>query len=218
MNNQVQRLILILVVLTLQSCANQGIYSSQYLKKDNEPNEFTSDVIGVELTLPRGTEWELAHDKASSDEYIKEWIPKGESINTYSWIIVEQKLHFGHSDTALTTHLTLFDVARKACVDVLVFGPDQIDVNGHKTTAGRAICSNQRGKSYGTLMDQRIIASGNYAFIITSELRTPPSNKAGVIKFENQYDSALLSRRQDVSSKFIRQNLKVCFKSTGTCE
>jgi hypothetical protein len=71
-NIQIQRRFIIFIFVVLQSCANQGIYSSQNSNKNSEPNEYASDVVGVEIALPNEVEWVLVTERAHGNEYLKE--------------------------------------------------------------------------------------------------------------------------------------------------
>ena len=171
-------------------------------------------ITGIEITLPLQTEWVLVTDQSDSEQYIKEWVPKGQTAQNSNWLIVEQKLKLGSMTSAKSFQKKMFKLAKKACTDVLYNGPEKIVVNKHKTSVGRIMCAKQNGKDYGTFTDQRVLVDGISVYIVTSEIRIPPSEKAGVLKFNaGKFDAKSFMSTQDKSAMFIRKSVQVCFNN-----
>ena len=170
-----------------------------------------TNVVSIHVELPKNVEWSLVSDRAGELQYIKEWVPKGENPLTAKWLISEQKLTLGSSISAEAFQKQMFSFSKQGCADVLFNGPQEIDVSGHKTSVGRIMCSTQNGKPFGTFTDQRVIVEGLIAYVVTSELRIPASQKAGVLPFgkdklEEMKEFMLL---QGVSSKLVRESVHV---------
>jgi hypothetical protein len=173
----------------------------------------------IHVTLPSAIEWELATDQSDDTRYLKEWIPKGSSFDTAKWLIVEQKLVLPKKVSAKNYLLTIFSGARAACSHVLFNGPEPLNLQNMEGVAGRFMCARQNGKNYGTFTDQRIIIDGQTVFVITSELRTRASERAGTLSFpEGDKDAAArFMRQQDVSAKFVRNAVGICSVGSAGC-
>lgn len=163
----------------------------------------------IKVTLPSAIEWELATNHSGNDQYLKEWIPKGSTFDSTKWLIVEQKIVLAKKISAKDFLLNIFSGAKAACSHVLFNGPEKLNIQNKESVAGRFMCAQQKGKSYGTFTDQRVVTDGKIVFIITSEIRTEATEKAGVFAFPNKDAAANFMRQQDISSKFVRNAVSI---------
>ncbi|QTH71613.1 hypothetical protein [Pseudoalteromonas xiamenensis] len=171
----------------------------------------SSSVTSVNVELPQNVKWSVVSDRADNSQYIKEWVPEGENPITYKWIITEQMLTLGSKTSAESFQKQMFSLSKQSCTDVLFNGPQEIDVNGHKTSVGRIMCANQYGKPFGTFTDQRVVVDGITAYVVTSELRIPASKKAGVLAFgkDQLEEMKEFMALQGASSKLVRESVKI---------
>lgn len=130
---------------------------------------------------------------------------------------MEQKFLLGSSVSAESFIKRMFSLARNACTDILYNGPEKMISEGHETYVGRFMCAQQKGKSYGTFTDQRVVTQGNEVYVVTSELRLPSSIKAGVLSFpKDQFNEMKpFLERQEVSARLVR-SVQVC-TAVGGC-
>jgi len=170
------------------------------------------------VELPSGHEWDLVTDTSQDGQYLREWIPQGSTLSNTDWIISEQKLKTGNTSSKKFIKL-MFSSARKACSDVRYHGPTEIITKAHSTYVGVIMCAQQIGREYGSLTYQRVIASGTDVFVITSELRVPPSSVAGVIEFPNdQTDSTKrFFERQNASGELVQNSISICLQGETDC-
>ncbi|GAB6262632.1 hypothetical protein [Photobacterium sp. R1] len=171
----------------------------------------SSSVTSVNVELPHNVKWSVVSDRADNSQYIKEWVPEGESPITSKWIITEQMLTLGSKTSAESFQKQMFSLSKQSCTDVLFNGPQEIDVSGHKTSVGRIMCASQHGNPYGTFTDQRVVVDGITAYVVTSELRIPASKKAGVLAFgkDQLEEMKEFMALQGASSKFVRESVKI---------
>jgi len=170
------------------------------------------------VELPSGYEWNLATDTSQDGQYLREWIPQGSTLSNTDWIISEQKLKTGNTSSKKFIKL-MFSSARKACTDVRYNGPVEIITKGHSTYVGLIMCAQQIGQEYGSFTDQRVIASGTDVFVITSELRLPPSQVAGVLEFSNDQTDSIKTfvEHQNASGVFVRSSIRICLQGETDC-
>lgn len=170
-----------------------------------------TNIVSINVELPKNVEWFLVSDRKDELQYIKEWVPEGENPLTARWLISEQKLTLGSSISAEAFQKQMFSLSKQECMDVLFNGPQEIDVSGHKTSVGRIMCSTQNGMPFGTFTDQRVIVDGSTVYVVTSELRIPASQKAGVLAFgkEQLEEMKEFMSLQGVSSKLVRESVRV---------
>jgi hypothetical protein len=175
-------------------------------------------ITSVKVVLPETTKWSQITNKSEAGQYIREWVPEGSTGENTNWIVVEQKFVLDSSVSAESYIKRVFSLARNACTDILYNGPEKMDANSHETYVGRFMCAQQKGKSYGTFSDQRVVAQGNEVYVVTSELRLPSSIKAGILSFPNDQVNEMkpFLERQGLSAKFVR-SVKVCTAATGDC-
>lgn len=171
----------------------------------------STNVVGVSVELPEQLEWSVVSDRSDNTRYIKEWAPKGEDPLTAKWLITEQKLALGSKISAEQFQKQMFFLSKQNCTDVSFNGPQEIVVNGHKTSVGRIMCAEQLGRPFGTFTDQRVIIDGSTAYVVTSELRIPKSPKAGVLAFGKDQLGELKTfmSMQAASAKLVRESVDI---------
>ena len=183
----------------------------------SSPMRAAESPLRIQVTLPATIEWELATNKSDDQQYLKEWILKGSSFETTKWLIVEQKLVLPKKVSAKKYLANIFSGAKAACSHVLFNGPEQLNVKDTESVAGRFMCAQQKGKDYGTFTDQRIIVDGKVVFVITSEIRTDVTEKAGVFAFPDEEAVSRFMRKQAVSAKFVRNAISICSADSKSC-
>ena len=171
----------------------------------------STNVVSVSVELPKQLEWVVVSDRSDNAQYIREWVPKGEDPLTAKWLITEQKLALGSKTSAEQFQKQMFVLSKQSCTDVSFNGPQEMVVNGHKTSVGRIMCAEQVGRPYGTFTDQRVIIDGSTAYVVTSELRIPKSPKAGVLAFgkEQLGEMKEFMSMQGISAKLVRESVDV---------
>jgi len=171
----------------------------------------------ISLTLPVEREWVKITNQSDDDQYLREWIPGTETIEAATWLIVEQKFLLKKKVSAKKYIKTMFDLALEACTDVLYNGPDKIKSGKLTTYVGRIMCAQQKGKSYGTFTDQRVISDGLSVFVVTSELRLPPSEVAGTLASKEVSELQAFMKLQGISAGFVRRSVNLCLEGVSGC-
>ena len=171
----------------------------------------------VTVTLPEDKEWVEITNQSDGVQYLKEWIPDTETIESTPWLIVEQKFLLTKKVSAKKYIQIMFDLARDACTDVLYNGPDKIKSGNHTTYVGRIMCAQQKGKPYGTFTDQRVISDGLSMFVVTSELRLAPSDVAGTLASKDVSELQSFMNLQGISARFVRESVYLCLEGSTEC-
>jgi len=170
-----------------------------------------SPVTSVNFVFPPEHEWKKVTDQMNAGQYLREWIPVEETIETATWLIVEQKILLEKRTSAKNFLSIMMNLAGSACTDVLYNGPEKIVVNGHETYWAKTMCAQQLGKNYGTFTDQRVIVDEKWVFVVTSELRVSPSAKAGQLAFKKgeEFNFAEFMARVKASTQVARSSVFV---------
>jgi hypothetical protein len=174
-------------------------------------------LMSVTVTLPEDREWVELTNQSDGDQYLREWIPSTETIESTTWLIVEQKFLLKKKISAKKYIQIMFDLARDACTDVLYNGPDKIKSGKLTTYVGRIMCAQQKGKPYGTFTDQRVISDGFSMFVVTSELRLPSSEVAGTLASKEVSELQAFMNLQGISAGFVRKSVNLCPEGSSEC-
>ena len=110
-------------------------------------------------------------------------------------------------------------MAKQACNSVKYNGPEEYPSNDVDSYVGRFMCGQHKGKECATFTDQRVIVSGAFVYVITSELRTPPTAVAGVLSFDREKKEGLKQfiERQKQSANVVRASVKVSGTTAEQC-
>ena len=183
------------------------------------PASGAEPVTGVHVTLPDSTTWKAATDQSDGIQYLREWLPTGATFESTDWLVVEQRLRVQKSVSAKDYLGGIMNLAQQACVSVKFNGPDPYESGGADSYVGRFMCSQQKGKPYGTYTDQRVIAVDGFVYVVTSEIRVPPNAVAGTMTAGPGQVATLLKsmQRQQESSALVRTGVRMCLKAIDGC-
>lgn len=173
---------------------------------------FAAKVASVNIQLPVNVEWQQISDQSDDRQYLREWIPSDKTIDDTNWLIVQQKFSLENKISAKNFLKRIFSLAEEACSDVKYNGPEKIKTEKITTYWGRFMCARQNGKDYGTFTDIRTISDGKTMYVITSELRIPPTSVAGIMSFGKDVDMGVIQQfmtLQGQSSSFTRKNVSI---------
>lgn len=176
-------------------------------------------ITSISVKLPDTNKWFEITNSSKGNQYIHEYVPAGSTADHTKWIIVEQKLILDTPMSAERYIDTIFTLAKGECTDILYNGPEEAKISNHDSYVGRFMCAEQKGKSYGSFTDQRVITQGNTAYVVTSELRVPISPKANVLIFSKDQLGELTAfmKRQSVSASFVRNAVNICISGQTKC-
>jgi hypothetical protein len=169
-----------------------------------------AEIHGVTVTLPDTVDWTLAHEASDESQYLREWIPTGHTLEDTPWLLVEQKLVLGQRMSAAELLSKMMTLASGVCTAVRLDGPHKKKLKDQKTAWGRIMCARQDDKDYGTFIDQRVLVDGRTAYVITSELRLPPTEVAGVLPFSSQQEAQDFLEKTEVSARVVQEGVSLC--------
>lgn len=165
--------------------------------------------IDVVVELPPQVDWIQANNVSDDDNALREWVPSGKTVENTDWLIVEQKLKPEKKTSARKFIRWMHRLFRDACTNVKINGPKRVDSAKRKTYWSQVICAKQLDKPYGTVSMQRVIAEGDIVLVVTSELRTSPSEVAGTFAFDSPEDASNLWNKIRQSSEFVLESVHV---------
>lgn len=188
-----------------------------------------ADIGELVVELPARVEWTMLVDESTDRTYHREWIPAGATVDdTDLWLIVSQKVDLEKRRSARRFLGDLRKHARTTCTDILYNGPEKIvlekhlldkhlygappkgmAVEKHRSYWGRFFCARQHGRAYGTVTEQRVVAQRNTVFVVTSELRIPPTSAAGLFPVDSPEDARAFMKRMLVSSLVVRDGVRI---------
>ena len=176
-------------------------------------------ITAVKISLPESAQWKSLTDKSAGNQYLRERLYTGKTASGTEWLVVEQKFVLKKPVSAEKYIKTMFSLAKLMCTDVRYIEPSRIDAGGHETYAGLIMCAQQKGKDFGSFTHQRVISQDKVVYVITSELRTPASPKAGTLAFKKEAFKNMhaFMKQQAMSNKFIRESITVCTAAADNC-
>ena len=161
------------------------------------------------LIFPEDYVWIQVTDQSDAENYLQEWVREGEKAEEAKWLLVKQKLQLPKKQSSKKYIKSIFKLARSSCSDVLYNGPEKLPLDsGAKVYVGRIMCAQQINQPYGSFTDMSVLVEGTSAYVFTSELRIPPSPKAGILSFDNGSDADVKAFMADqaASARIVRSN------------
>lgn len=187
-----------------------------------------ANIVELVVDLPAEVEWTMLVDEATEGTYHREWMPAGTTVDdTDIWLIVSQKLDLDKRRSARRFLMDMRDGARTSCTDLLYNGPKKVvqekrvhdrHLYGsprnfvrekHSSHWWRFFCARWYGEEYGTVTEQRVFADGKTMFVVTSELRIPPTSEAGILPFDTRKDVAAFLKRMEASTRVVHDAIRV---------
>jgi hypothetical protein len=168
------------------------------------------------ISFPANIQWVKVTDQASGGTRIREWVPSGRTADDTNWIIVQQVFTPRNPVSAKSFLENMMKGAQAACVSIKYNGPEAIALEGLDSYWGRTFCSQVRGRSYGTITEQRVVSEGNRLHVVTSELHLAPTATAGGYSFSGQAALDEFKAMTDASAILARRDVHLCAKSS--CE
>ena len=159
---------------------------------------FAQGGLALAVALPASVSWTQISDRTSGLAYSKEWIPEGDDADEPSWLISQQKVAIDRNVESEAFLQTIYDMAGEVCRSATHEEVERHRIGNLRAAVGRTQCGQRLDGDYGTFTDRLVIVSNGFAYVITSELRTPPMLVDGIISFRRDGDDAGAARRQFV--------------------
>lgn len=168
------------------------------------------EIPGVLVNLPDGIKWAKVTDQTNGDVHLKEWVPHGKSADSSDWIIVQQKFRLERKTSAKKYLESMLKLARKSCTDVTFNGPERRNLGEIDSYWGRLMCAQVVGRDYGAFTEFRVIADGLQIFVVTSEIRLPPTRVAGAFEFQSLVEAEQTIAKLEASAQVAREQVQLC--------
>jgi hypothetical protein len=171
--------------------------------------------LDLGVTLPATESWTQISDRTSGLAYSQEWIPEGDDADEPSWLITNQKVPIDRNMDADAFLRTIYDMAGEVCKSATNDEITRHRIGELRGAVGRTQCGQRVDGNYGTFTDRLVIVDNGFAYVVTSELRTPPMLVDGILAFgRGDEDASGAARRQFVerealSREFIRDGVSV---------
>ncbi len=200
-------LLSILVVgglLTLTGCV--GVQGDS--KKVTVGNKAT---IGkIDFTLPQQIKWKQIKNQKKNGNLLAEWIPvTNKDHNSAPVRVIYQRLVSNQPVNKFLSAMT--QPLQKACTN--------IKANPFKTTSTyknqanvEVFCAQLGQSGFGTASYLSVFSDGVASYMLVSEVKLPPSKKAGVVRPKNNKEKQWASTSATLA-KFMRQmnsNIRFC--------
>lgn len=172
--------------------------------------------LEVTVALPESETWTLISDRTSGLAYSKEWIPEGDDADEPSWLISQQKVSIGRNVDSEGFLGTIYEMAGDVCKSVTHEEIQRLRIGDIRDAAvGRTQCGQRVDGDYGTFTDRVVFVDNGFAYVITSELRTPVMLVDGILSFgRGDDDESTAARRQFVereerSRELVRDRITI---------
>ena len=164
--------------------------------------------LTLTLDLPEDETWEQISDRTQGQAYSKEWIPEGDDADEPSWLVSQQKVPIERNVDANGFLRTIYEMTEEACKSATHDEIERVRIGAARGAVGRTQCGQRLDGYYGTFTDRLVIIDGGYAYVVTSELRTPPMLVDGILSFGRGDDSdSSTARRQFVQREALSREL-----------
>ena len=157
------------------------------------------DGLQLSLALPESETWTQIDDRKAGQAYSMEWIPQGDDEDEPSWLISQQKVPVERNVDAEGFLGTIYEAAASVCKSATSDEVERHRVGDLRAAVGRTQCGQRVDGNYGTFTDRLVIVDNGFAYVVTSELRTPPMLVDGILSFgRGDDDDSGSARRQFV--------------------
>jgi hypothetical protein len=166
------------------------------------------DGLSLSLALPGQVAWDQISDRSAGQAYSKEWIPEGDNADEPSWLISQQKVPVDRSVDAEAFLQTIYEMTEEVCKSATHEPVERHRIGDTRPAIGRTQCGQRVDGNYGTFTDRLVIVDNGFAYVVTSELRTPLMLVDGIISFgRNDDEEATAARRQFVERSELSREL-----------
>jgi hypothetical protein len=157
------------------------------------------NALQLSVALPETENWTQTDDRTAGQAYSKEWIPEGDDRDEPSWLISQQKVPVDGDIDAEGFLKSINDMTGEVCTSVTHDPVERLRVGDIRAAIGRTQCGQRVDGNYGTFTDRLVIVDSGFAYVVTSELRTPPMLVDGILSFgRGDDDESKSARRQFV--------------------
>lgn len=187
-----------------------------------------ADIGNLVVDLPPQVEWTMVTDEATNGTYNRVWIPAGTTVeDTELWMIASLKFDVERRLSARLVLRGLRDVAHADCTDLIYRRPEKIVLENHlldkqhlygvpkrfvkkyTSYSGGYFCAKRHDREYGTVTQHRVLSHRNTVFVVTSELRVPPTSEAGMLPFDTREDIVSFMTRMEASLRVVQDAVRI---------
>jgi hypothetical protein len=170
--------------------------------------------LNLAIELPESVTWTQITDRVAGQSYSREWVPRGENVDDASWLIAQQKVPVERNADADAFLRTIYDMTEEACKSATHEEIERVRVGDLRASVGRTQCGQRLDGNYGTFTDRMVIVDGGFAYVVTSELRTPPMLVDGILSFGRGEGDSNSARREFVereqrSRELVRARVRI---------
>ncbi len=168
----------------------------------------------ITFNLPKEIAWVQSRNTPAGDGGIAEWVPKGYTTKDSPLRVVYQKKAPG-----ISPELRLQEIIAplKGCAAAKVNRFDGGSSYSHQTNV-EVFCSKMGKNDWGLVSYVSVFSNRKETHVLIGELRTPPTQKAGVFPEKTAKEKELLDKTRGVSRLLfgMARSIRVCDKG-GKC-
>lgn len=153
---------------------------------DTQEDNSLSEIHHVTFNLPQQLQWKkITHQADKSGSEFAQWIVNGfEQSNTPARIIYQKIIPAVPNNVVLTQFMQPY---KKACTDISVTALNTQSTYQPKKSL-ELICAQVGNNNYGSAFYISVFSDVNASHVIVSDVRTLPSEKAGVLTFKTEQE------------------------------
>lgn len=188
-------------LLTLAGCSmNQGGSSS------------ISAIDTMQFNLPAQIKWKQSKNQANKGNILAEWIPEGSNSNNTPVRVIYQRLTPSQQTAAFLNKAV--QPLQKVCTDIKV-SPFKASSAYADQASAEILCAQLGKNQFGTVSYVSVFSDKMANHILVSEVKMPPSQKAGVLNFKTEKQKQQAQNSSALAKLMYQFNnsVRVCDKA-----
>ncbi len=179
----------------------------------NQGGSSITEISSMKFELPQQIKWKQTKNESKKGNIIAEWVPEGRNVNNTPVRIIYQRVAPGKPTAEFMTK-AIQQPLQKICTDSKI--SDFKTGSAYSDQMSSEIICSQLGKNkFGTVSYISVFTDKDANHILVSEVKMPPSKKAGVLKFKNDKEKQQAQNSQMLAKLMYQFNstARVCDKA-----
>lgn len=156
--------------------------------------------------------WTLVTDKRAGQQFLREYIPSGQRVEAYHDILTAQSFPQQRAVDPSVFLRGVFQGVAGRCGNIRVNGPTPRQEGGYRVAYAQIACNRETGKDTGAYMFFKAIQGEEALYVVQRELRTAPSETAGVQEFakDKMAEAMAQLKAEQVADRYLVDSVYLC--------
>lgn len=177
--------------------------------QDSTKSEKVEQIATTNFNLPEQIQWKQVKNQEEAGNILAEWIPEGSELNNTPVRVIYQRIPQAKPASEFVN--VVVEPLQKVCTDIKV-SPFKTTSTYENQASVEAICARLGKNNFGTVSYLSVFADNTANHMLVSEIKMPPSDKAGVLKFKNAKEKQLAETSSALANLLYQSHngLRVC--------